>query len=94
MPQVAGSEPDGDRRGLTIDTPIRLQGPGEVRPIRIADDVWIGTRAIILPGVTIGEGAIIAAGAVVTTSVPARMIVGGNPARIIRCRDDVGPTAS
>ena len=52
----------------------------------IEDDVWIGTRAIILAGVTIGHGAVVAAGAVVTKSVPPYSIVGGNPAKIIRMR--------
>lgn len=49
----------------------------------IGDYVWIGYRAIVLPGVTIGEGAVIAAGAVVTKDVPDYAIVGGNPARQI-----------
>ncbi len=52
----------------------------------IEDDVWVGTRAIILNGVTIGRGAIVGAGAVVTRSVPPYAIVGGNPARVIRFR--------
>lgn len=52
----------------------------------IEDDVWIGTRAIILAGVNIGKGSVIAAGAVVTKSVPAYAIVGGNPAKLIRMR--------
>ncbi|MHB9292830.1 putative 2,3,4,5-tetrahydropyridine-2,6-dicarboxylate N-acetyltransferase [Hollandina sp. SP2] len=53
-------------------------------PIVIGTDVWIGASAIILPGVTIGDGAIIAAGAVVTKDVPANTIVGGVPAKIIK----------
>lgn len=52
----------------------------------IEDDVWVGTRAIILAGVTIGRGSVVAAGAVVTKSVPPYAIVGGNPARILRLR--------
>jgi acetyltransferase-like isoleucine patch superfamily enzyme len=55
----------------------------------IEDDVWIGTRAIILHGVTIGRGAIIGAGAVVTKNVPPYAIVGGVPAKIIKFRWDV-----
>lgn len=56
----------------------------ESRPVVIGDNVWIGTRVIILPGVTIGDHAVIGAGAVVTKDVPARSIAAGNPARIIR----------
>lgn len=54
------------------------------KSIRVGDDVWIGSSAVILQGVTIGEGAIVAAGAIVTKDVPARHIVAGNPARVIR----------
>ncbi len=50
----------------------------------IGDDAWIGAGAIILPRVTIGEQAVVAAGAIVTRNVPARTVVGGNPARVIR----------
>ena len=53
-------------------------------PVIIHDDVWVGNRAIILKGVTIGKGAIVAAGAVVTKDVPARMIVAGNPAKVVK----------
>ena len=53
-------------------------------PIHIGKDVWIGSNATVLPGVTIGDGAIIAAGAVVTKNVPERTIVGGVPATVIR----------
>lgn len=52
----------------------------------IEDDVWVGTRAIILAGVTIGRGSVVAAGAVVTKSVQPYSIVGGNPARVLRMR--------
>ena len=54
------------------------------KPIAIGNDVWIGGRAIVMPGVTIGDGAVIGAGGVVTKDVPARAIVAGNPARFIR----------
>jgi maltose O-acetyltransferase len=70
------------------DLPMRLQGYKKYPPVRIENDVWIGARAIIMPGITIGQGAIIAAGAVVTKDVPPYAICGGNPARIIRFRDD------
>lgn len=53
-------------------------------PIHICENVWIGAGAIVLPGVTIGEGSIIAAGAVVTADVPAMTAAGGVPAKIIR----------
>ncbi|MBF6590444.1 MAG: acyltransferase [Ktedonobacterales bacterium] len=53
------------------------------RPVVIGDAVWIGARVLILPGVTIGDHAVIGAGAVVTESVPARAVVSGNPARIV-----------
>ena len=56
----------------------------KIAPIKIENHVWIGTRAIILKGVTIGDGSIIAAGAIVTKDVPARSIVAGIPARIIK----------
>ncbi|WP_081740968.1 acyltransferase [Hyphomicrobium sp. 802] len=57
------------------------------KPVRIEDHVWLGTRAIICPGVTIGEGAVVAAGAVVTRDVPPYTIVAGNPARAIKERN-------
>jgi maltose O-acetyltransferase len=69
------------------EIPMRLQGYKKYPPVRIGDDVWIGTRAIILPGITIGKGAIIGAGAVVTKDVPPYAICAGNPARVIRYRD-------
>lgn len=55
-------------------------------PVIIGNDVWVGAGAIILSGVNICDGAIVAAGAVVTKDVPAYSIVGGNPARVIRFR--------
>jgi len=54
------------------------------RPIRIGNNVWIGANATILPGVTIGDNAVIAAGAVVTKDVAANTVVGGVPAKVIR----------
>lgn len=55
-------------------------------PIIIGDDVWIGMDSMILSGVTIGQGAVIAAGSVVTKDVPPYAIVGGNPAKVIKYR--------
>ncbi|HMA36752.1 MAG TPA: acyltransferase [Chloroflexia bacterium] len=55
----------------------------ETRPVVVEDYAWIGMRAMIMPGVTIGEGAVVAAGAVVTRDVPPYTVVGGSPARPI-----------
>lgn len=54
--------------------------------VRIEDHVWIGTRAMIMPGVTLGRGCVVAAGSVVTRDVPALAVVGGSPARQISTR--------
>lgn len=66
---------------------IRKQ-PLQVRPIRIGKDVWIGAGCSILPGVTIGDGAVIGARSVVTHDVPPWAIVAGAPAKIIRYRTE------
>ncbi len=63
-------------------------------PIRIGRGVWLGARATVLAGVTIGDHAVIAAGAVVTRDVPARAIVGGIPAKILRSIDDQRQSSS
>jgi acetyltransferase-like isoleucine patch superfamily enzyme len=60
----------------------------EIQPVTIGNDVWIGTRSIILDGITVGDGAIIAAGSVVVSDVEPYSIVGGVPAKIIRKRYD------
>jgi acetyltransferase-like isoleucine patch superfamily enzyme len=52
--------------------------------VTIEDNVWIGMRAMILGGVTLGRGSVVAAGAVVTKDVPPRTLVAGVPARVIR----------
>ena len=54
------------------------------KPIKICDDVWIGMNVIILKGVTVGEGAIVGAGSVVTRDVPAWTVVAGNPAKVVK----------
>ncbi|MGA2237721.1 MAG: acyltransferase [Candidatus Bathyarchaeia archaeon] len=66
--------------------PIREMGalPKETRPVLIKRGAWVAIGAIILPGVTVGECAVVAAGAVVTKDVPDRTIVGGVPAKVIR----------
>lgn len=58
-----------------------------LRKVVVGENVWCGRRVMILPGVTIGEGAIVGAGAVVTKDVEPLSIVGGNPARVIKRRD-------
>lgn len=62
----------------------RIQGWEVAKAIVIEDNVWLGGSAILLPGVTIGRNAVVGAGAVVTRSVPANVVVAGNPARVIR----------
>lgn len=62
----------------------RREGPLSPAPITICDGAWLGARALILPGVTVGAGSIVAAGAVVTRDVPPNTVVGGSPAKIIR----------
>ena len=66
---------------------IRNQGNSVEKSVVINDDVWIGARVIILPGVTIGKGAVIGAGSVVTKDVPECTITAGNPAKIIKVRE-------
>lgn len=62
----------------------RRQGLELGKAITIGDDVWIGGHAVLCPGVTIGRGSIIAAGAVVTKDVPPGVVVGGNPSKMIK----------
>jgi len=71
---------------LRTDIPMLQQGHQQEQPISIGDDVWIGARAIILPGVSVGSGVVIGAGAVVAKDIPDRAVVVGNPARITRYR--------
>jgi maltose O-acetyltransferase len=68
------------------DIPMMEQGFQQDKGIKIGDDVWIGARVIILPGVSIGSGVIIGAGAVVTKDIPDWAIAVGNPARVVRYR--------
>mgnify|MGYP000091352893 CR=1 FL=1 len=67
---------------------IRRQGALPVNPVEIGDDVWIGTRVIVLPGVKLGAGCVIGAGSVVTRDIPPLAVAAGNPARVIRQRGD------
>lgn len=63
---------------------IYCEGYQMTKPVRIGNNVWIGSRAMILKGVNIGDGAIIAAGAIVTKDVPANCTVTGSPAKVIK----------
>ena len=67
----------------SVDPEHRLDVPPSA-PIILEENVWIGVRAIVLPGVTIGAGSVVAAGSVVTRDVPPRTLVGGLPAKVIR----------
>lgn len=62
------------------------QGIRPPKPVVIGDDVWIGARVIILPGVTVGKGAVLGAGTVVARDVPEWAVVVGNPARVVKFR--------
>jgi acetyltransferase-like isoleucine patch superfamily enzyme len=67
------------------DRRARMPTPADqVHPVEIADDAWVGSGALILKGVTVGERAIVAARAVVTRDVPPDAVVAGNPARVVR----------
>lgn len=73
-----------------IDMPMIMQGMSKkISPV-IGNDVWIGRNAVIMPGVSIGNGAIIGAGAIVTKDVEPYSVVGGVPARIIKKRCNTG----
>lgn len=67
-----------------LGTRDRRAGRVSGKPIRIGDGAWIGANATLLPGVTIGGGSVVAAGAVVNGDVPADVVVGGVPARKLR----------
>ncbi|MBX9581906.1 MAG: acyltransferase [Gemmataceae bacterium] len=68
------TDPERRRAGLPPDE-------RDVHPVEIGDNVWIGRRAVIFPGVTVGPGSVVSAGAVVTNDVPPDTVVAGNPAR-------------
>ncbi|MDO5048557.1 MAG: sugar O-acetyltransferase [Actinomycetaceae bacterium] len=70
--------------GHPVHPDSRRDGTQFSAPIIIEDDVWIGAHAVVLPGVTIGRGSVVAAGAVVTKNVPPMSVVGGVPAKLIR----------
>lgn len=71
-------------------TPFRRAGEDAARPIRVGNGCWLGARVTVLAGVTIGDGAVVAAGAVVVSDVEPNTLVGGVPARLIRRLDEDG----
>jgi maltose O-acetyltransferase len=70
--------------GHSLDADSRRKKIGIPKAVTIGDDVWIGGGVTILPGVSIGDGTVIAAGAVVTKSFPDHVVIGGNPATILK----------
>ena len=79
---------DTDHQSVDIHTPMSKQGI-VTAPVEIGDDVWIGHGAVILKGIRIGQGAIVAASAVVTKDVPAYAVVAGIPAKVLKMRQSV-----
>lgn len=71
----------------------RRAGAPYSRPVRIGRGAWLGSRCLVLPGVIVGEGAIVAAGALVNRDVPPHALVAGVPARVVRQLDTVAPSA-
>lgn len=70
-----------------IGPPDGRAGASMNLPVTIGNGCWLGARSVVLPGIEIGSGAVVAAGSVVTKSVPANALVGGTPARLIRMLD-------
>lgn len=62
----------------------RIKGPEYGKPVTVGDNVWIGGRAVLNPGVTVGDNSVIASGAVVTKDVPNDVVVQGNPATVVK----------
>lgn len=91
---------DANGHDLSLDAPERrIHTGGDARPVEIGDDVWLGTGCIVMPGVTIGHGTVVAAGSVVSRDLPAGVLAGGMPARVLReatpaggARDAATPT--
>ncbi len=76
--------------GIPLDVPI-IRTDLEIKPVRVGAEADIGVNAVLLPGVTVGRGAIVGAGAVVTQDVPAYAIVAGVPAKFLRWREGYTP---
>lgn len=74
-----------------VDPQLRRAKWEAAKPITIGDNVWLGSGAIVLPGVTIGENTVVGAGTVVPRDLPANVVAVGNPARVIRT---IGPDAA
>ncbi|MCL2023137.1 MAG: sugar O-acetyltransferase [Oscillospiraceae bacterium] len=70
--------------GHPLEPELRRKAAQFSKPIRIGKDVWIGANAVVLPGVSIGDGSVIGAGSVVTKDIPARVVAVGNPCRMVR----------
>ena len=72
----------------TVNHPLEAKARNslieQAKPITIADDVWIGGGAVLLPGITIGKGSVIATGSVVTKDIPEGVVAGGSPCRVIK----------
>lgn len=79
--------------GHPLDAERRNQGLEYAHPITIRDNVWIGGGVTVLPDVTIGEGAVIGAGSVVTKDIPAHVVAVGNPCRVLRTLDNADRTS-
>lgn len=75
--------------GWPLDVPV-IQTDLEIRPVRVEEGADIGTNAVLLPGVTVGKGSIVGAGAVVTRDVPPMAVVAGVPAQFLRWRHEKG----
>jgi|SRR5690606_11273511 len=76
----------GDHKIDFIQVTMNKSGRDVFKTIHIKDNVWVGHGAILVHGITLEEGCVVAAGSVVTKDVPANAIVGGNPAKLIRYR--------
>lgn len=81
-----GAKIFSSNHGVELGTPMNLQ-PFREKDIIIGNDVWLGANSVVVAGVKIGDGAIVAAGSVVSKDVPAYTIVGGVPAKVIKKRE-------
>jgi len=67
-----------------VDARNRRKSPGKIEPVRIGNNVWLGSRVIVLKGVTIGSDTVVAAGSVVTQTLPSGVVAGGVPAKVLK----------